>query len=309
MTLAIVCTHKDPSPWCEALQQLAPELDIQVWPDVSDPAAVSMVLCWKHPPGVLLNFPNLQCICSMGAGVDHMLGDPALPADVPVVRLVDPMLAQSMFEYVCATVMYYYRDLDLYQGQQQRALWLQQLPRSMGSTTIGVMGLGELGGFVAQRFAAMGFKTIGWSRSSKAMTDVSCYVGQEGLAAFLAQTQILVCLLPLTDETRGILNADVFNALPRGACIINVARGEHLVEQDLLEALASEQVRGACLDVFQHEPLASTHPFWGHQNILLTPHCSSITNPSSVAPQVMENYRRLQHGETLLNRVDLQRGY
>jgi len=267
------------------------------------------MLSWKHPEGVLNDYPNLRCICSMGAGIDHMLSDAYLPQHLPVIRQVDPMLAQSMFEYTLTAVMHYFREFDAYQNQQRQTQWQPQPPKSMGQTTIGIMGLGQLGQYSAEKFSNMGFKVAGWSRSKKTIEGVDTYAGEHQLEPFLAQTDILICLLPLTDQTRNILNTELFNALPQGACLVNVARGEHLVEQDLIDALNAGQLRGACLDVFQQEPLPKQHPFWQHPQVLLTPHCSSITDPRSVAPQIVENYRLMKSGGVLLNQVDIKRGY
>lgn len=309
MTLSIICTNKDAQPWVTALQALDPSLDVQVAPDEADKTNVEFALCWNHPEGALQTYPNLRCICSMGAGIDHLLNDTQFPKDIPVARIVDPLLAQSMFEYILTAVMHYFRDFDIYKTQQQKKSWQQQPPKSISQTTVGIMGLGELGQYTASKLAGMGFRVLGWSRTEKNIEGVSCYFGRAGLDKFLAQSQTLVCLLPLTGETRGILNSQHFQQLPTGACLVNVARGEHLVEEDVLEALDSGQLRGACLDVFKEEPLPQTHAFWQHPKIMLTPHCSSITDPASVAPQVLENYRRMKNNQPLINQVDLSRGY
>lgn len=309
MSIAIICQNKDPKPWISALRHIAPDLDIQVWPNIEDKDKIEFALCWKHPRGLLNEFSNLRCICSMGAGVDHMMRDDRLPQNVPVTRLVDPQLAQSMFEYLDTVVMYYVRDLDIYRKQQLKRDWLQQAPRSRAQYKIGIMGLGQLGRHVAQEFSHLGFSVSGWSRSAKQIDGVICFSGREQLSSFLSDVNILICLLPLTSETQDILNAECFGCLPKGACVINVARGEHLNESDLMLALHSGQLRAACLDVFQQEPLSADHPFWLCEDILLTPHCSSLTDPSSVAPQILENYQRMLRNEELLNRVDMARGY
>lgn len=309
MAIIIVCTDKAPEPWTVALKEIDLSLDIQVWPHENRKADVDFALCWKHPEGVLRDYPSLRCVSSMGAGVERLLCDPFLPKHLPVVRLVDPLLAQSMFEYICAAVMYYFRELDIYQTQQRRSHWHQHPPKSIAKTTIGIMGLGKLGGYSAKKLSKMGFNVVGWSRSHKAITGVEAYVGKKQLGQFLSQTDILICLLPLTDQTFEILNRELFNQLPQGSYLINVARGEHLVEEDLIAALNEGQLRGACLDVFKKEPLPQEHPFWTHRKIIVTPHCSSITNPKSVAPQIVQNYRRMQNGEPLLNQVSVLQGY
>ncbi|MFT4928085.1 MAG: glyoxylate/hydroxypyruvate reductase A [Phenylobacterium sp.] len=309
MAISIICTGRDLQPWIAALKACDADLDVRVWPDDGDRCEVEFALCWKHPPGALLNYPNLRCISSMGAGIDHLFNDPDLPQHLPVVRLVDPQLAQSMFDYVCAAVMGYFRDFDVYRAQQQRTEWLVQVAKSTSDTTIGIMGLGKLGGYVAEQFCAMGFNVVGWSRSAKSLDGVTTYAGDQQLDVFLSQSDILICLLPLTPQTQDILNLELFRKLPKGASLVNVARGEHLVEQDLIKALDIGYLRGACLDVFRQEPLPLEHPFWQRQDIIITPHCSSITHPASVAPQIVENYRLLKNNQPLLNQVVMQRGY
>jgi glyoxylate/hydroxypyruvate reductase A len=309
MTISIISTNKDPKPWVTALRELDATLDIQIWPNESRKADIEFALCWNHPEGVLRDYPNLRCICSMGAGTDHLLNDAFFPKDIPVIRIVDPLLAQSMFEYIYAAVMYYFRDFDIYKSQQHQSSWKQQPTKSIAHTTIGIMGLGKLGENSASQFSNIGFNVIGWSRTPKSISGVNSYAGNEQLGEFLSQANILICLLPLTNETRGILNLENLGKLPLGACLVNVARGEHLVDEDLITALNEGQLRGACLDVFREEPLSQEHPFWRHSRILLTPHCSSITDPISVAPQIVKNYRLMKSGRPLMNQVDPFRGY
>jgi glyoxylate/hydroxypyruvate reductase A len=309
MTISIICTNKNPLPWVEALKQVDASLDVQIWPNEHNKEEVEFALCWKQPEGVLRDYPNLKCICSMGAGIDHLLDDPFFPKNIPVVRIIDPNLAQSMFEYIGAVIMRHFRDLDVYQKQQRDLIWQQQPPKMMSNTTIGMMGLGQLGGYAAVKLSKMGFNLIGWSSSPKYIEGVTAYVGNEQLDRFLSQADILVCLLPLTAQTQAILNLENMKKLPKGAFLVNVARGDHLVDEDLLIALQEGHISGACLDVFREEPLPKSHPFWSEDSVLMTPHSSSITNPISVAPQIVHNYRLMKSGQALLNQVDLQRGY
>ena len=309
MAIAILSSDRDLQPWVTALKAIDPAIDVRLWPEDGPKDEVTFALCWQQPAGSLGEYPSLRCVSSMGAGVDHLLGDPALPAQVPVVRLVDPGLAQGMFEYVCAAAMAYFREFDRYQVLQQQRRWWPYIAPTMKNTTIGVMGLGQLGRYVAEKLAQLGFAVRGWSRSPKSIPEVETYHGAPQLGEFLAPVNILVCLLPLTAETSEVLNRSLFDQLPTGACLINVARGEHLVEADLMAALDQGQLRGACLDVFQQEPLPADHPFWTHEKITVTPHCSSITDPRAVAPQVMENYRRMRQGQPLINQVSRDKGY
>ncbi|HEY9889728.1 MAG TPA: glyoxylate/hydroxypyruvate reductase A, partial [Candidatus Obscuribacterales bacterium] len=282
MSLLIIAPTKDPTPWTIALHQQDPTLAVQVWPHEGDRTQVEFALCWQQPPDIWRNYPNLRCISSLGAGVDHLLGDATLPPDVPVVRLIDPLLAQSMFEYICTAALNHLREFDRYQAQQATATWEPRSPRSISATTIGLMGLGALGCYAAPRLAAVGFNVVGWARSPKHLPGIHSYVGPSELSAFLARSQILVCLLPLTPATEGILNLDLFQQLPPAAYLINPARGAHLVEADLLTALAAGYLSGACLDVFHQEPLPADHPFWPHPALRVTPHCASLTDPASV---------------------------
>jgi glyoxylate/hydroxypyruvate reductase A len=309
MSLLIICNNRKLDRWIDALKACDASLDVQIWPDENSKEAVEFALCWKHPEGILQEYPNLRCVCSMGAGIDFMLNDARFPRHLPVIRLIDPSLAQSMYEYILTAVMHYFREFDIYQAQQKRSNWRVHFNKPMAETTIGVMGLGKLGEYASSRLAAMGFHVTGWARSEKSIKGVRTFAGDVALDDFVSTADMLVCLLPLTGQTRGILNIDLFNKMPKGSCLINVARGQHLIEHDLISALDAGQLRGACLDVFSEEPLPAEHPFWGNEKIIITPHSSSITDPASVAPQIVDNYHRMQKGEPLMNQVDLKRGY
>jgi glyoxylate/hydroxypyruvate reductase A len=309
MGFIIIAPGINTEAWCRHLLAADPGLDLRVWPDSGDPATVSFALVWQAPPGELQRYPHLRCIASLGAGADHILSDPQLPAGVPVTRVVHDSLSRGMSEYVLATVLSQCRHLWRFQQDQRRARWRRRLPMETAKTCIGIMGLGQLGADAARRLGQHGFPVVGWSRTPKKIEGVAAYAGDNQLRPFLARSQVLVCMLPLTPATRDILNAAAFAALPRGAYLINVARGEHLVEDDLFEALTDDQLSGACLDVFREEPLPESHPFWHHPRITVTPHVASITHPGLVAPQIVANYRRVQNGKPPRNQVDRQRGY
>lgn len=309
MALLIITPTMKPDPWVREFRRLAPDVDLRVWPDLKDPSGIRLAFTWKAPMGVFRQFKNLGCIASLGAGVDHILMDPNLPGGVPVTRVVDPSLAQYMREYVAMAVLAHCRHWSFFDRCRSEVVWRPKLPRLAEMTHVGVMGMGQLGKAVAQTLSFLGFQVTGWRRTSKIETEFRVFNGDAGLKNFLPTAEILVCLLPLTQETRNILNYRTFSALPQGAYIINVARGEHLVEEDLLAAIDSGHLSGACLDVFRTEPLPPEHPFWRHDRIVVTPHVSSNTNPRKVAPIVMENYRRLTSGEPLLHQVDPVKGY
>jgi len=311
VTLLIVMPDKtkQAESWARHLRNLDPEIGIHIWPEAGTPEEVEMALSWRHRPGEFLKYENLKCIASMGAGVDHILCDPNLPPNVAVTRVVDPSMAQSMVEYVVMTVLNHCRQTHEYYREQRRKEWKPKIPRTADNLCVGIMGLGHLGMNVALRLKQMGFSVVGWRRTEAAADSVTTFHGREGLRSFLAASNVLVCLIPLTPETRGILNRELFDQLPADAFVINVARGEHLVEDDLLAALDSGVLSGACLDVFCREPLDPGHPFWSHPRIVVTPHISSLTQPARVAPQIVENYHRMKTGRPLLHTVDPDRGY
>ena len=295
--------------WADALRRCDPELDVRVWPEVGAPAEIDYALVWKPPPGLLASLPALKLIFSLGAGIDHLTSDPELPAGVPVLRMVEPGLTGGMTEYVVMSVLMHHRRMVDYAGLQRDKVW-QVLPTPLAAQRrVGIMGLGVLGADAAAALTALGFEVAGWSRTPKEIDGVQSFHGTEQLGAFLARTEILVCLVPLTDETRGILNARTFARLPRGAAVINVGRGELLAEDDLLQALDGGQVGAATLDVFAAEPLDPAHRFWSHPRVVVTPHIASLTVPDSGARAVIENIRRHEAGAPLLNVADLGRGY
>ena len=309
MAVTIINPDQDLSPWISALTGLDQNLDIRIWPDDQPEEDVEMALTWDHPHGVLKSYPNLRCISSMGAGVDHLLSDPDLPEGVPVVRLVDKHLVRDMTEFVLLAVLSHVRHLDVYQADQLRKVWHPRSPMEKADCPVGIMGLGQLGTAAALRLTKEGFPVSGWRHSPGRLPGVKTFHGQDQLPAFLNRSRILICLLPLTPATRHILNLDHFSHLPRGAYLINVGRGGHLKEQDLPAALEKGYLSGACLDVFENEPLPGDHPFWENPRVRITPHVSSQTDPDSVAPQILDNLRRLRNGESLINAVNPGRGY
>ena len=294
--------------WAEVFAREAPELSFRIWPDIGDPAEVRFLATWEPPADIRAMFPNLELLFSSGAGVDQF-DLAALPPDLPVLRMVEPGIIHGMVEYVSWAVLALHRDMLQYQRQQRHALWQPAPVRPAAKRRVGVLGLGSLGQAALEALRGFGFDCAGWSRSRHAVEGVQCFAGRDELAAFLARTDILVCLLPLTAETRGLLDAALFAQLPRGASLVHVGRGPQLVHDDLLDALASGQLANAVLDVTDPEPLPSAHPFWQHPNIWLTPHIASMTQPDTAALAVLENLRRHRAGEALVGLVDRSRGY
>lgn len=295
--------------WKAELGQRMPDLEVRVWPEAGDPKDIEFALVWNMKPGVLATFPNLRAIFSLGAGVDHLFKDPALPKQIPICRVVDPYLTQRMTEYVVLHALRYHRRQPELEALQREARWDELYAPTAQERGVGIMGLGELGADAARKLSILGFKVAGWSRTPKAIEGIESFHGEAGLGPFLARTEILVCLLPLTPRTEGILDKSLFARLPKGAALINAARGRHLVEADLLGALESGQVSYAALDVFHKEPLPPEHPFWRHPRIAISPHIASITDPRTVADLVADNVRRYRSGQPLLHVVDPEVGY
>ncbi len=295
--------------WKNALLEADPLLEVYSYLEEHPKEAITLALIWKHPKGSLTPYKNLKCIASAGAGVDYIFEDETAPEDIPITRIVDPYLAGDMSEHVLATILAYIKNLNAYKLNQFKNIWKPMDYKRIKDTTVGIMGLGELGALTATDLSKAGFPVQGWSRSHKEINGVSVFSGKDSLDAFLTTTGVLVCLLPLTPETTGILNKELFKKLPNRAFVINVARGGHLVDEDLLEALDNGHLSGACLDVYHQEPLPKAHPFWNNEKIHMTPHYASVSDTSSVIPQIIENYKRLRKGEPLLNEVDRNKGY
>jgi glyoxylate/hydroxypyruvate reductase A len=295
-----------PEEWVLGLYNDKNITKVHSWPTQENLDAVEVLLVWKPlPDGVVDRLPNLKFISSMGAGVDHLLGDPQIPVDIPVARIVDARLRVDMTNYVMMAVMMYQRQFNLQSANQKARQWERI---TYENKRVGVMGLGELGGNLASTLVTAGFDVSGYSRTSKSIEGVDCHTAKEQ-DQFLSNLDVLVNLLPVTGHTENILNKDLFSKLKRSCYLINVARGAHLNESDLVESLDSNQLSGAMLDVFKQEPLPSDHTFWSHPKITVTPHVASVTTPSSAMKLILENCRRLKANEELLHLVDLKRGY
>jgi glyoxylate/hydroxypyruvate reductase A len=295
--------------WRDALLVRRPSLDFRVYPDFGAAEEIDCLLAWRPPAGTFARLTHLQLIYCSGAGVDQLFADPELPPDLPMTRIVDPAQSDEMAAYVMAVVLQQHRQLPLLTAQQRAGEWRFPPYRYVTDLRVGIMGLGALGTTAAKRLAACGFPVAGWSRREKQVDGIACFAGGDGLDAFLARTDMLVCLLPLTPETDGILNAALFARLPAGAYVVNAARGQHVVDADLIAALDGGHLAGATLDVFRTEPLPAEHPFWRHPGITITPHVASLAKPESVADQILDNLDRLRRGAPLLHLVDRQAGY
>lgn len=309
MSIAILTNFRNPATWKNALQAKLPNTKIDVFKESKDALNATFLVCWKPEKDQLKAFPNLKVIQSLGAGVDHIFDTNKIKDRIKVVRIIDERLSTDMWEYVLATTMYHLKDFAQYNRQESYQYWRTHQYKTIPETTVSVLGLGQIGGYVAQQFAKLGFKTQGWSNSPKKIRKVKSFVGEKQLPKLLKQTDVLINILPLTTSTTGILNEKLLSQLPRGAYLINVGRGGHLVEVDLIPLIDNGHLSGASLDVFHTEPLPQKHPFWTHPKIQITPHVASLTNLESAINQVVENYKRMKRGEKLLNEVSPEKGY
>jgi glyoxylate/hydroxypyruvate reductase len=294
--------------WKALIAAKKPDLPVHVWPETGDAAAVRYLAVWEPPDDMAMRFPQTKIVFSVGAGVDQF--DLAgLPAHVPLVRMLDPGITEGMVEYVTLAVLALHRNLVDYIADKGAERWsaIRLVPAQR--RRVGILGLGQLGETVFRRLAGFGFAMSGWSRSQRVIDGITCHAGAEALPDFLAGCDILVCLLPLTEQTRGMLNADLFRQMPRGAALVNAGRGGHLKQDDLLAALASGQLSAAFLDVTDPEPLPKGHRLWTHPRVILTPHVASMTRPETAVDFVLEMIERHEAGLPLRGVVDRERGY
>jgi glyoxylate/hydroxypyruvate reductase len=309
MAVLIYTKAHDPAEWAAAMRAIDPTLDIRLHPQTGNPAEIKAAIVAKPPPGLLQSFPNLNLIHAFGAGVDAILADKTLPRSVPLARVVDDRLTVAMTEYVLLHVLRFHRQVEIMAANQRNKTWKWLPPVDAAERVIGIMGMGTLGTAVAEKLRPFGFQLVSWSRGLKAVDGVTSFHGDDHLDSFLRLCNVLICLLPLTPQTRGIISRRTLSLLPRGTYIINAARGGHVVEADLLHALDSEWLSGATLDVFDEEPLRDNHPFWTHPKVTVTPHNAADSIPAQVAPQIVDNIQRMQKGQPLLRVVDYGRGY
>ncbi|MCX7282779.1 MAG: glyoxylate/hydroxypyruvate reductase A [Novosphingobium sp.] len=295
--------------WADIFAARVPQLPFWRWGiDPVDPAAVRYLAAWNAPADFIAHFPNLEVLFSVGAGIDQ-LPLAALPPQVRVVRMVEQGIITGMAEYVAMACLALHRDLPFFITEQRAGRWTYRHTRLAAESRVGVMGLGELGKAALAMLAPLGFPLSGWSRSAHHIEGVTCFSGAGGLGAFLAQVDILICLLPLTPETRGILCRETFAMMPRGSALVNAGRGGHLVAEDLIAALDSGQLRAAMLDVTDPEPLPEGHAIYHHPAVFLTPHVAAETRHGSAGEVLADNVLRLLAGEPLLGEVDRTRGY
>jgi glyoxylate/hydroxypyruvate reductase A len=304
----------DPKSWDQRFRAAAPQHDIRLWPErVGDPADISYACVWRPPHGLLGSFRKLKAVFTLGAGVDDVLTDPQLP-QVPIVRIVDPDLTMRMTEYVVLHVLKYHRRQRLYETQQRERLWRDHDQPAASDVAVGVLGLGVLGNNAAVMLQRLGFRVAGWSRTPKTIPGVETYHGHVGLENFLSRTEILVCLLPATASTKGLLNLALLRKLKYdgalgGGYLINAGRGALQIDADIIAALEEGTLKGATLDVFPSEPLAVASPLWLHPKVTITPHNAGWSSPRAIVANILQQIDRCELGIALDNVVDRKIGY
>lgn len=309
MALLLHCEGEEIGAWRAAFAAELPDLPFAHTGEAYDPEAITHAFVWQPPTGLLASLPNLKAIHSFGAGVEHLMADAELPRDIPILRLIDPGLTAGMVEFVAMETLRYHRRMPEYRELQASREWWMLPQATAAERRVGFLGMGVLSQACAEGLKPFGFELLGWSRSPKNIDGVTCSFGEDGLFEMLEQADILVCLLPLTPDTRDIVDATVLSALPEGAALINVGRGGLVVDDDLIAALETGPLAYATLDVFREEPLPVDHAYWGHPGITVTPHAAAWTLPGSAAATVAANIRRYEAGGDMIGLVDLDRGY
>jgi len=301
---------EDEKIWRKWVQSELPEIDVRVYPDVGNENEIKYAVVWKHPHGILKRYPNLKAILSLGAGVDHILSDPDLPKDLPIVRLVDVKLTHEMCFHALHWVLHFHSDHYLYMKQQLDRKWHQQGSIQPEDRTVGIMGLGNIGRGIGESLIDQGFKVLGWGANQKSsLGDIKYFFGKEQLSDFLVKTNILINVLPFSKDTKNMLRKDDLKSLPIGSFIINMGRGGIINEADLLSLLDENHITAAALDVFEQEPLPTQNPLWNHPSVYITPHIAGQSNPKSSAKTIAENIRRIEDGKMPFPIYNITKGY
>lgn len=305
MSILLVAKNRNLGPFKKALLKADKNLDVEIWPNVEKPERVQFAVAWNQPKNLFDSYPNLKVISSLGAGADHLLTDSTIPDHIIFTKVYDPSMVTQMNDYVHSCLLSIFLKLDHYQATKN---WDPQRKYSRDDLNIGILGLGNIGQQVALYLSEHGFHLFGLSHSLKDLSNVRTFTPDQ-TDDFLENVNILVNLLPLTEKTDGILDLDLFKKLRKPSFLINVARGKHLVDEDLIYALDTETIEAAYLDVFSEEPLPDSHPFWNRKNIHITPHIAAISDPDNVAKAIVDNYKRLLSGMELQNVVSRKKGY
>ena len=294
--------------WQKALEVKMPHIQL-VHPESDDAQRAEVIMAWNPPNGMIAGLKSLKGVISLAQGVDHVLKDPDFPKHLKFARLIDPYMSEAMAEWVMLSVLHFHRDAPLYQQGQKDHEWLRAAPNIAAETTVAIMGLGAIGSHVASKMSMMGFRTIGWSRTQKKISNVTSLTGEEGFNTCLAEADYLVSILPLTDDTRDLYNADRFAMMKQGSVFINSGRGLQVVEEDLIKALDGGKPKAAVLDVFRTEPLPADNPIWSHPAVTVWPHVSAQTNAASAGDQIIAAITAIRSGQDPENSVNVSRGY
>ena len=305
--LLLDSTSKDLTPWIQAFKKHLPADEVVTWDQLDNTSKVKVAVVWKHQQDLFEKIPNVQLVASLGAGVDHIINDPLLPKEVPVSKVISPYLSTPMSNYCIGAILHFHKQFDKYWEDKQQKRWHQEFDPER-SMTVGVLGLGELGSDLAKKLVTLGFEVHGLSRKKKSMENIMTY-GEDEMDTFLSRINMLVCMLPFTEQTKGIINTSLLNKLPKNSFLINVGRGKQQVDQDILDALDNSQLDGAFLDVFPEEPLPQSSPLWNHPKVFITPHIAVVTKIEAAVPQIVENYNRLKNNLPLKNLIDRDKGY
>ncbi|XDZ65321.1 2-hydroxyacid dehydrogenase [Alphaproteobacteria bacterium LSUCC0684] len=306
-----IAYHSNDDPmeyWQQGLEMLLPDIRL-VAPDAPEAQKAEVIITWDPPEGTIAGLPSLKGVISLAQGVDHILKDPAFPRHLKFARLIDPYMSEAMAEWVLLSILEKHRDSEIYREASTRKEWIRLRPRVAADTCVAVMGLGAIGSHVAEKVAMMGFRTIGWARSSKSIPGVTAHTGDEGFSTCLEEADFVVSILPLTEETRDLFNAQTFAKMKNGAFFINSGRGLQVVEDDLIKAIDKGHLSGATLDVTRIEPLPKESPLWEHPHICIWPHVSAQTNADTAAHQVADAILAIRSGKDPENVVNVDRGY
>lgn len=308
MSLLLVSQKRSMKRLAELIEAIDSNIDVEIWPNVRDADRVQFAVAWNHPKQLFHSYPNLKAVSSLGAGVEHLITDESIPDHVQISRMVLPSMADQLSDFVLMSILGLLNHSHQYYNQQSHAQWQSRWPLSKKEVSIGIMGLGHMGRKTAEKLVMNGFQVSGWSRSKKEIPSVKTYDEQQ-LDSFLSSVNVLICLLPLTDHTDGIIDLSLFKKLKQPAYFLNIGRGKLLVDEDLIYALDTGLINHAVLDVFEKEPLPDLHAFWNRKNITITPHVAAVTDEKEAAPYIVDNYKRLLSGMKLPHLADRGTGY
>lgn len=295
--------------WQEKLQGLLPEVECRTWDDMGNLDDITIAVVWSPEAGVLKKMKNLKLIVSIGAGVDHITKDPNLPKGVPIIKTINKELRQRMVEYIVMHTIALHRKLYMTYQSNMLKQWNEYICPPASKISVGFLGLGNMGLSSAKALVDLGYNVSSWTNSKKEIVDIKSYVGKHELDAFLKKLDILICVLPLTDDTKNILNKDLFNSCKDGISIINVGRGDHVNDTDLIDSIKKGKVSFAVLDVFRKEPLPSKHTFWGNEKVIITMHTAGFIDPDAGGKVIATNIQDFLHTGRLNDEVDVKQGY